>query len=68
MPVILPPAAQELWLDPTVHDPERLRPLFTPCRADTLEVYPVARLILRGSTEGPKLIWPWRKEHYEQEE
>src|SRR4051794_17675419 len=42
MPVILPPDAYEVWLDPAVEHPERLRPLLRPCRADEMTAYPVS--------------------------
>ncbi len=37
MPVILPPADWVLWLDPAVHDPERLQALLVPAPEGALE-------------------------------
>jgi putative SOS response-associated peptidase YedK len=42
MPVILPPDAWEVWLDPAVQLPERLQPLLRPYRAEEMVAYPVS--------------------------
>jgi hypothetical protein len=41
MPVILPPADCEVWLDPSVQEAERLQSLLRPYPAEAMEAYPV---------------------------
>ena len=62
------PEGDDHWLDLTVSDLERLRPLLGPFRTAAMEACPVVRLVSRIDREGPKLIWPWpwRKERYEE--
>src|SRR5436853_63832 len=45
MPLILPGSAYDLWLDPAVEDPKRLRALLAPYPADEMEAYPVSTLV-----------------------
>jgi putative SOS response-associated peptidase YedK len=42
MPVILPPAACALWLDPAVREKERLQELLQPFDATSMRAYPVS--------------------------
>jgi putative SOS response-associated peptidase YedK len=42
MPVIAPPDACALWLDPSVHEKERLLPLLEPYPAKEMELYEVS--------------------------
>ena len=42
MPVILPPTAYSLWLDPAMRDVERIQALLTPYPADPMVAYPVS--------------------------
>lgn len=42
MPVILAPDAAGLWLDPAVHEKEKILPLLKPCPDDELELYEVS--------------------------
>lgn len=42
MPVILPMDKAGLWLDPAVHEKEKLLPLLKPYRADEMELYEVS--------------------------
>ena len=42
MPVILPPAAYALWLDPSVREKERLQELLQPFPASAMTAYPVS--------------------------
>ena len=42
MPVILPPDAYEVWLDPAVQHPEQLQPLLRPHRAEEMVACPVS--------------------------
>ncbi|MHB8844765.1 MAG: SOS response-associated peptidase [Nitrospirota bacterium] len=41
MPAIASPEVYDLWLDPAVHEKEKLLPLLRPCPADDLELYEV---------------------------
>ena len=43
MPVILPPDTWDLWLDPTVQDPEAVQPLMVPAPDDVIAFHPVSR-------------------------
>ncbi len=58
MPVILDPAAYTLWLDPSVQDPERLRPLLRPYPVDRMEAYPVSQLVNSPVNDLPDCIAP----------
>ena len=42
MPVILPPDAYEVWLDPAVQHPGRLQSLLRPYPAEGMVAYPVS--------------------------
>ncbi|MEP0868226.1 SOS response-associated peptidase [Trichocoleus desertorum AS-A10] len=42
MPVILPPESHDLWLDPTVREPEQLQPWLQPYAAEVMTAYPVS--------------------------
>jgi putative SOS response-associated peptidase YedK len=55
MPVILEPAAYDLWLDRAVADPGRLAPLLRP-RGEALEAYPVSRLVNNPANESPDCL------------
>ena len=41
MPVILPPEAYDLWLDPAIEDPKDLQPYLQPAPGTEWEGYPV---------------------------
>ncbi len=58
MPVILPPEAWALWLDPTVTDAALLRRLLHATPAGELEAYPVAGAINNPRNKGPELARP----------
>jgi len=58
MPVILDPAAFDLWLDPNVRDPARLQPLLRPCPAARLSAYPVSRRINSPANDDPECLRP----------
>lgn len=45
MPAILPLAAREEWLNPSLHDPQNLLPLLAPYNADEMQARPVSRLV-----------------------
>jgi putative SOS response-associated peptidase YedK len=58
MPVILPEAAWDRWLDPTLDDVDELRGLLVPYVADELEAYPVSTLVNNTRNESPDLTAP----------
>jgi len=45
MPVIIPRSAYDLWLDPTVKDPAKLKPLLVPFPTDEMDAYPVGLIV-----------------------
>jgi putative SOS response-associated peptidase YedK len=56
MPVILAPRDYDLWLDPAVQEPDRLKPLLRPCEDDLLTMYPVSTDVNRPSNDSPECI------------
>jgi putative SOS response-associated peptidase YedK len=58
MPVILPTGAFALWLDPQLHDTERLTPLLTPLPADRIVAFEVSPLVNNPVHDGPECIAP----------
>jgi putative SOS response-associated peptidase YedK len=58
MPVVLPEAAWERWLDPDEHDTDALRVLLVPAPDDDLELWPVSPLVNRTDNKGPELVQP----------
>ena len=58
MPVILDPAAEALWLDPTLIDPVAVLDYLRPCPADLLVAYPVSPRVSSPREDGPSLIEP----------
>jgi putative SOS response-associated peptidase YedK len=58
MPVILDPAVEALWLDPTATDPAALQPLLVPCAPDRLRWWPVGTAVNSTRHEGPDLMAP----------
>jgi putative SOS response-associated peptidase YedK len=57
MPVILPPAAWDLWLDAAAQ-PRELRGLLTPYPASLMDAYPVGTAVGNIRNDGPELIRP----------
>jgi putative SOS response-associated peptidase YedK len=53
MPVILPPAAWDLWLDPRAQDPAALRPWLAPYFAEEMSACPVSTRVNNPRNEGP---------------
>jgi putative SOS response-associated peptidase YedK len=45
MPVVIPKSAYDIWLDPTIKDPERLQPLLAPYPSDEMVAYTVSTLV-----------------------
>jgi putative SOS response-associated peptidase YedK len=58
MPVILNPRDYDLWLDPSVQDPNLLEPLLRPYPSGEMEVYPVSRVVNDPRNETPKCVEP----------
>ena len=58
MPVIVPEAAWELWLDPGLEDRAELQGLFEPTDEVALRVWPVSPLVNNVRNDGPELIAP----------
>ena len=58
MPVILPPEAIDLWLDPEVDDAERLTSVLVPYEAGEIEFSPVSKMVNRPSNNTPQNVVP----------
>ena len=58
MPVILRPADEALWLDPTVTDVAAVARLLQPADPETMEAYAVSTLVNDFANDGPALIEP----------
>jgi len=58
MPVIMPSAHYDTWLDPDVSDVARLGALLRPFPTDTMTVYPVSRYVNSPANEGPECVLP----------
>jgi putative SOS response-associated peptidase YedK len=58
MPVILPRAVWDAWLDPSIAGGEPLLSLLRPAPADLLVRYPVSRRVNSTRNEGPDLVVP----------
>ncbi|TMC61514.1 MAG: SOS response-associated peptidase [Chloroflexi bacterium] len=57
MPVVLPRAAWETWLDASGAGIGELHGLLVPS-AEPLEIYPVVRLVNNVRNNGPELVAP----------
>jgi putative SOS response-associated peptidase YedK len=58
MPVILAPQDYDLWLDPEVHEPDKLTPLLKRYPENEMEAYPIGFGINSPKNEGAGLIQP----------
>jgi len=58
MPVILPPDAYPIWLDPDEQNPSRLSSLLHPYPADEMQAYAVSRFVNSPSNDSPQCILP----------
>lgn len=58
MPVVVPEADWERWLDPTIEDPAKLKDLLVPAQDSALEAYPISRLVNDVRNDGPQLLEP----------
>lgn len=61
MPVILPPAAYDRWLDPDQTKTAALLPLLRPYPAEEMSSYPVSALVNRATNNQPDCLQPWRE-------
>ena len=66
MPVILPPAAWDTWLDQSNQDPDDLAKVLVPAPGDLLEAYPVGFDVNDVRNDGDHLVTPL--EGHEQEQ
>jgi len=55
MPVMLPPAAWDTWLDPDIHDVALLDELLVPAPAELIELYPVSTDVNNVRNKGAHL-------------
>jgi len=62
MPVIVPPADYDQWLDPALHDAARLQALLRPCPADDLVAIPVSPLVNSPKNDSAECIGPLEAE------
>ena len=58
MPVVLPRQMEELWLDPTVDDPDVLASVLIPHSDEAMHVYEVSELVNSAANDGPEVIQP----------
>jgi putative SOS response-associated peptidase YedK len=56
MPVVLPEAAWDRWLDPDCRELDVVRGLLVPELADAFDVYPVSDAVNRPVNNGPELV------------
>lgn len=56
MPVILDPQDYNLWLDPTVQQPDQLQHLLHPYASDAMTSYPVSTLVNKPTNNNAELI------------
>jgi putative SOS response-associated peptidase YedK len=56
MPVILEPAAEEVWLNPDVTDPQKLTPLLHPYTIRPLDFFMVSKAVNRAGYDSPEFI------------
>ena len=58
MPVVIPPASFEIWLDPEIHDPGRLSRLLRPFHPDEMTAYPVGTLVNNVRNDSARCVEP----------
>ena len=58
MPLMLPRAAYDAWLDPAPRDTADLLDLLEPAAPGLLEAFPVSTLVGNVANNGPELIAP----------
>jgi putative SOS response-associated peptidase YedK len=60
MPLIVPPAAARLWIDPAIEATEALAALQEAAAGEELETWKVSRAVNNPANEGPELLNPWK--------
>lgn len=58
MPVIVPEAHWDLWLDPNAQDPERILPLVRPFPAEQMDGVPVSPRVNKADYDAPDCVEP----------
>jgi putative SOS response-associated peptidase YedK len=58
MPVILPPDAYEIWLQPDMQDTNYLKSLLQPYPADEMDAYEISTLVNSPKNDDPSIIEP----------
>ena len=58
MPVILPPEAEDIWLDPGITEPSRLLPLLKPYPSSEMQYYQVSRAVNSPAHDAEDCIVP----------
>jgi putative SOS response-associated peptidase YedK len=58
MPVILDPSDYDLWLDPTVQQPDRLLPLMHPYPDEAMTGYPVNPVVNSATVDSAECVTP----------
>jgi putative SOS response-associated peptidase YedK len=58
MPVVIDPKDFDLWLDPQVDDPKKLKPLIRPADASRMEAYPVSRRVNSPGNDDARCLEP----------
>jgi putative SOS response-associated peptidase YedK len=58
MPVILPPEAHSVWLDPAEKEPGELLPLLVPYPEDGMEAFAVSPKVNNPHNDSPEIIEP----------
>jgi putative SOS response-associated peptidase YedK len=58
MPVILPPEAYTLWLDPAEKKPEEISPLLRPYPAADMTAYPISVMVNDPKNDRPEIVQP----------
>jgi putative SOS response-associated peptidase YedK len=56
MPIVIPPANRDAWLDPDHGDPESLLALLRAEDPQELEMYPVSRFVNSPANDGPECV------------
>jgi len=56
MPVILPPGAEEKWLDASIKEPSELLPLLRPCPAEIITMHEVSTQVNSPKFDSPDCI------------
>ena len=67
MPVIVPPEAREIWLDPRNQDTESLRAILKPFAPEKMEMFPVSRHVNSPRNDDPLCVEPAEEAEAEDE-